>query len=117
MDAHLIYTVANRLISHVTWQPTEDIGWLYCGLSDDLKTDLLDESINKHFQDQKIYLILYRKETCEIATVDAIATIASTIDKRDFSLWNLDFKKVMDFNKIGIFRIGTCTATPHLAQS
>lgn len=114
MDAHLIYTVAKRLISYVAWQPSDDIGWLYCGLSDDLKTDFLTESINNHFQDEKIYLVLDRKQTRELDTVNAIAAIASNIDKRDFSLWSLNFEKVMDFNKIGIFRIGMYTANQNI---
>jgi len=75
---------------------------------------LLTESINSHFLDEKIYLVLDRKKTSELNTVNAITTIASNIDKRDFSLWSLDFKKVMDFNKIGIFRIGTCTVTQNI---
>ena len=49
MYNHLIYTVTKRLINHVVWQETPDVGWLYCGLSDDLKTDLLIECINTHF--------------------------------------------------------------------
>ena len=75
---------------------------------------MLTESINSHFLDEKIYLVLDRKKTNELNTVNAITTIASNIDKRDFSLWSLDFKKVMDFNKIGIFRIGTCTVTQNI---
>lgn len=114
MDNHLIYTVTKRLISHVVWQETPDVGWLYCGLSDDLKTDLLIECINTHFLDEKIYFVLDRKQTCALDKANAITTIASNIDKRDFSLWSLDFKKVMNFNKIGIFRIGTCTVTQNI---
>ena len=114
MDNHLVYTVSKRLITHVAWQETDNIGWLYCGLSGDLKTDLLRESINEHFESEKIYFVLDRKQTSELDTVNAIANIASNIDKRNFSLWSMDFKKVMDFNKIGIFRIGTCTVTQNI---
>jgi hypothetical protein len=109
MDSHLIYTVTKRLLYYAKWKETADVGWIYCGLSNDLKTDLLQKSIGNHFQDKKIYFVLDRKQTCEIHTANAIATIASNIDERDFSLWSLDLKKVMSFNKIGIFRIGTCT--------
>jgi hypothetical protein len=114
MDSHLLYTVTKRLLFHVVWKETDDAGWIYCGLSSDLKRDLLEESINSHFQNEKIYFVLDRKQTCELDISNAIATIASNIDERDFALWSIDFKKVMSFNKIGIFRIGTCTVNQNI---
>jgi hypothetical protein len=40
----------------------------------------------------------------------AVAVVKRHIESMDVALWSLDFKKVIEINKIGVFRKGTCTA-------
>lgn len=106
MESPLIYKKAEHLLSKVTWGASADKGWVYCGNSEDLNTNLLSECISKHFSTDNVYFIPNRRDARMITVSQIIPLVSEYIDANDITFWSEDFSSVIAFNKNGVCRCG-----------
>jgi hypothetical protein len=59
-----------------------------------------------YFITNELYVSLNRRESFQTNKQSIINKIKPLIGTEDFSIWNWSFQKVIEFNKIGIYRIG-----------
>jgi len=101
MESHLIYSVSSHLKTIVDW--TE---WVYCGVGNDTKEDIIDKAINEYFQDSMLYFVSTRKESSEVNKQEIIERIKKELQQNELFIWDTNFKKAIGFNKIGVMRYG-----------
>lgn len=101
MDSHLIYTVSSNLKGKANWNE-----WIYCGVGDDMKEDIVSNAINQYFQDSILFYVSTRKESREINKQDIVERIKKDLPLYEIYIWNTTFKKAIEFNKIGVMRNG-----------
>jgi hypothetical protein len=106
MDSKLIFIKADNLLSKVIWETGSDFGWTYCGRSDDLKKELLNERITKHFGSNEIYFVINRHDSKLVDKSEIISLILAYIDSTDMTFWSEDFCHVLEIKSIGVFRAG-----------
>ena len=76
--------------------------WLYCGVGNDTKEDIIDKAINEYFIDSMLYFVSTRKESGEVNKQDILERIKKELEQNELFLWDTSFKKVIGFNKIGV---------------
>jgi hypothetical protein len=80
--------------------------WIYCGIGDDTKEDFINNMINEYFQDSVLYFVSNRKESGEINKRNILERIKKELGQNELFVWDVNFKKVIEFNKIGVMRNG-----------
>lgn len=110
LDSRLIYKSNNTYINKVMWtRPTEstDSEWIYIGLAEELKKIVVFKILDEHFADNGLYLSHSRGDSCQTTLTAFKTNIEQYVGTWDFTLWDLTFTQVIQFNKIGILRKGT----------
>ena len=93
--------------SNLKWlNEDEDLGWIYCGAGDDVKKEFVQNIINEHFTEIELYVAHERNNSFLTTKDNVIAAIKNILGKENFAIWDKSFNKVVDFNKIGVLRIG-----------
>ena len=93
----------------VNWtRVTPDSEWIFFGTSDIINKDLIVNTINNHFADDKLYIAFTRKESMPSNKKDIEKAIDGFLGFQNFLIWDTGFKKAMEFNKIGTMRCGFC---------
>jgi len=62
--------------------------------------------VNEYFQDSTLYFVTDRKESSEINKQDILQRINKELEQKELFLWDVNLKKVMEFNRIGVMRKG-----------
>ncbi len=106
MDSHLIYTVSTKLRESANWSE-----WVYCGVGDDMKEDIVSNAINEYFQDTLLFYVNTRKDSGEINKQDVVEKIKTELSQQELFLWDTSFKKTIQFNEIGVMRNGLVTTS------
>lgn len=88
-----------------------DGGWMYFGDDKKIKSEFIIAEINNHLTTSEILLVLDRSTSKKIARKSAFESIKEHLLVRHFSLWDIDFKRVVQFNLIGVFRKGTIVSS------
>ena len=96
-----MYTVNSNLKNRVNWSE-----WIYCGVGDDMKEDLVRNAIDQYFQDSTVFYVTTRKESLEIDKQKIVKRIKNDLPQHEVILWDTSFKKAIQFNKIGVMRNG-----------
>lgn len=107
----MIYKISEHLFPKIEWVWYNNTEWIYCGLTNDFKKDLVDEHMKEHFSGSSLYFVLTRTGSYELSFKEALPRIKELIDAQEFSIWNTAFTKVMQFSSIGVFRKGVCRLT------
>ena len=114
MDSRIIYESAKTYIKNVTWTKplnSVDTEWEYIDTTNNI------ENITKTIQDflitDQLFIALSRHESFETDKELIADKIRPLIGKTDFSIWNFSFQKVIEFNKIGVFRKGDTFSHAH----
>jgi hypothetical protein len=106
MDSRLIYKTSQHLQSQVSWEKVSESEWIYCGTLGEVKYDIVESHLNIFFKTEKAYVSITRKDSFDINKATLFESIKDIIGSKDFFIWNEDFKKVIEFSKIGVFRKG-----------
>ena len=101
MEPHIIYSASFHLKDRAKWSE-----WIYCGIGDDTKADIINRAINDYFQDSILYFVSNRKESGEISKQDILERIKNELGKKELFIWDTKFIKVIEFSKIGVMRNG-----------
>lgn len=111
MESRLIYIVSHN-ISKIEWlNPTFENGaWIYIGNDEEMRKDLIFKSINDHFTDNVLYVAWTRNGSREVSKANIELGIEDILGRFNFSIWDTKFKKVIQFNKNGVMRLGEVKA-------
>jgi hypothetical protein len=115
MDTRLIYEASKHLIRHVEWNKATESEWIFCGLGEDFTTDYIQSYLNNHLKDSLLYVAAGRNNSIKICKEEALNIILK-LQGQDFLLWTSDFKYAIEFNNIGVFRVGKTQANKGLTQ-
>lgn len=111
MDSRNIFIAASRLNSKIEWQKkSSDSEWFYTGLDDGFKRTEVNGLISSFFAGEEIYLVLGRRNSKIISKEKACNEIKCALSNEksmEVFLCDKNFKKMIEFNKIGVARYGT----------
>lgn len=105
MDSKNIY-ISSQVFSRKTlWlrNYSADSEWFYIGYDASKLNALIDSFFAA---EQSLYLVTDRNNSMQLAKFELLEKVNSVIEKSDFSIWDVGFKKGIEFNKIGVYRIG-----------
>ncbi len=71
-----------------------------------MRKEFIIKSIDEYFVDNTLYISWTRKESKEVRKENINDAIENILGVHDFSIWDTNFKKVMEFNKNGVMRFG-----------
>jgi hypothetical protein len=114
LDSRLIYQTDDVYHLKAQWsRPVRksDSEWIYVGLHDDFKKELVIDSILRHFRDDKtLYLKHERNDSIAVSRTDLLSRLSDFIGM-DIRIWDDIFENVIEFNKAGVMRLGTTAST------
>ena len=111
MDSALIYAASDSLKFKVKWQSARpESEWIYFGAQDEVNIPLALKTINEYFADGPLNIAFGRKDSIQVNKAEIQKAIQAALGKISFFVWDKDFKRVIEFNHIGVFRIGIILA-------
>lgn len=105
MDSKNIY-ISSQVFSRKTlWlrNHSADSEWFFIG-SDTSKLNVIIDSF--FAEEQALYLVTDRHNSKQLSKSETLENAKDLLEKTQFSIWDFNFKKVIEFNKIGVYRIG-----------
>ena len=110
MESRLIYESNKTYLDKVIWKIFQNESeWNFIGI--DIDEEKLLEIIAKNFSDDNLYIVLNRNDSDEINKIELPKKILEIFRDVNFTIWDKDFQKVIEFNKNGVFRIGTSASS------
>ncbi len=107
MDSKNIYIAASHTARKVKWEyQTKDTEWLFVGDGIDFKIDEVQERIASFLSGEKLYFVNGRHDSCSIMKNLTANEIAHKLKEQNILICDLDFKKFIEFNHVGIMRYG-----------
>ena len=108
LDPKLIYTASEAMKLKVSWtKVTVDSEWTYFGDGNEVNRGVVEDSMNSHFTDNaSLYVSTTRQQSFEANKSETIEQIEELLGKESFFIWDTKFRKVIEFNRIGVMRRG-----------
>jgi hypothetical protein len=107
MESSLIYSASRSLKHKVNWiKVSAETEWIYFGAQDEANKPIVVKSINEYFPDSTLYIALGRKDSRQADKCEIGEAIDNILGIQDFLIWEMGFKKVVEFNHIGVMRRG-----------
>ena len=111
MESRLIYEFNKTYLHKVVWENFQsESEWHFIG-NENINEGEIQTLINENFFEDNLYIVLNRSDSQEICKVEASKKIMTVIRDTNFTIWNEKFQKVIEFNKNGIYRVGTILMT------
>ena len=102
MDSRQMYQATNHLSSIINW----DKDWIHFGTEEQIKFDLIEKLIDDNINSQDILFIQERTNSKKCDRSEIIDLIRPSLGKKNFQIWTMTLEKVIEFNKIGVLRLG-----------
>lgn len=107
MDSRLIFESARTHLRNVTWsKPIESLDSEWIVLDSKNNFELLFNTIENYFITDQLYIAWSRNASFESDKNKMLKDLMPLFAKENFSIWNSTFEKVIEFNKIGVYRKG-----------
>ncbi|MEN8929417.1 MAG: hypothetical protein ABF242_08710 [Flavobacteriales bacterium] len=107
MESRLLYKTTKLKESSIKWEIINGSEWISYFQNKKSNFNLIHNIIEKHLITNEIYLVWERNNSGLIKYKhDKMLRCFLTV-KNNFSLWNLDLTKTIEFNEIGIFKYGS----------
>lgn len=90
----------------IEWENSSEEEWIYIGTEEEVKSEIILGHIDDEFKEDSFYIALERTTSKKLKKTEIEAEIITRIEKEDFKISNLSFDKFIEFNKIGLMRIG-----------
>jgi hypothetical protein len=107
MDSKLIFQTSQHLKLKVKWNMLTNTEWAYFGVGEEINKECIKTIIEEYIDDYKIVIAYTRQDSFETDKGQLLKSIESILSNHDFFLWDSKFKKVIEFNHIGVFRKGS----------
>ena len=115
METRLIHKTSQKIQQKIEWIKLGETEWQYCGAVDEVKWDVITEAIGNFFDGNRLLVAITRNDSFEIGKENLLSSLQQHVGSSNFFIWSEDFLKVIEFNKIGVFRRGVFNAkTSHL---
>jgi hypothetical protein len=85
---------------------TSDSEWIYFGDGTNVKKTIVVEIINTHFIESRLLVSWTRQESFQVERDEIEKSIERILGLESFLIWDTNFKKVIEFNHIGVLRVG-----------
>lgn len=107
-DSRLLFETNKTYINKVEWIDFDNNGseWKYLGIDENINETDIESIINKFFKTDNFNLIISRNESLNIDKNELLTKVLKIFRSTDFTIWDTNFNKIVEFNKIGIYRIG-----------
>jgi len=102
LDSKQLYIAVGHLSSLVTWESD----WIHFGTEGEVKYKLIDEFVDKFLIDESLILICGRQNSGRYNRTEIGDCIQKLLGQESFKLWNESLTRVIDFNSIGVLRLG-----------
>ena len=109
MDSRIIYEVNKTYHNKIEWlMPSNksESEWIYFDFEETNSENFIQEIIESFFESEILFVSLTRNESFQTEKTNIISKTKEYLRTQDFSIWNQEFSKVLEFNKIGILRKG-----------
>jgi hypothetical protein len=107
LEPALIYAASDSLKHKVSWlNVSTETEWIYFGAELEVNKLLVVKNATDYFKDSSLFIVTNRKESMAINKNDLLKSIDNILGFRDFLIWDSRFKRVMEFNHIGVMRQG-----------
>ena len=109
MDSRIIYESNKTYYNKVEWlMPSikSESEWIYLNFEETKSEIIIQEIIESFFESEILFVSLTRNESFQTEKTNINTKIKEYLKSENFSIWNQEFSKVLDFNKIGIYRKG-----------
>jgi hypothetical protein len=106
MDSRLIFEASQHLKSKIIWITVGESEWQYFGAGNEVNSEFVVEKVDSYFQDSSFYISYSRSESFEISASTFIPSMSKLLGFQNFMVWDLAFKKVIEFSLIGVLRCG-----------
>lgn len=106
MDSRLIYSAINSIKHKIIWENKYNNEWIYVGVDNEINEEFIYQKIEELFGTERLLLALDRNRSKVVEKADLKVTVIRNIRKENFIISDEKFKKFIEFNKIGIIRIG-----------
>lgn len=113
MDSRLIFEANKTYQYKIVWTkliPDSDSEWITYNIEDSKSRENIKEIIELIFKSDILYVSIDRKNSFSSDKETIFDRIKNHLQKEIFFVWSSDFKVVMEFNKIGIFRFGSTSS-------
>ena len=106
LDSKNINISFKRYSNDINWVMCGESEWIYVGAEEELDEAKITKLLNSFFEESELYLITDRHNSLLIQKEEAVTKVLEFINKHNPALANTDFSKIMEFNKIGVVRLG-----------
>jgi hypothetical protein len=109
MDSRNIFESNKTFINKVQWDKTgidPKSEYFTYDLNNEKSMLDLNKVIEQFFISDVIHVSTVRKESFSTQKTELLEKIINLFGKEDFSIWNENFKKVIEFRKMGVYRKG-----------
>lgn len=108
MESRLIYKVSRHCLQNIEWlnATVENGAWVYIGNGYEIRKEFILSSISEYFADEILYISWTRNGSKEIPKETIETAIENMLGVDNFSIWDINFKKVIEFDKMGVMRLG-----------
>ena len=108
MESRLIYESNKTYLNHVEWIKAENAGseWSFFGNDENIGEIQIRKILDENFDDENLYFVFSRNESSEMNKNELVKKISKVFRYYNFTVWNNNFRKVIEFNKVGIYRNG-----------
>lgn len=113
MDSAFIHKTSEKLRPRIDWIKPSDTEWIYCGSKGEVKFDVVDTEFNHFLDGDVFYVATTRAKSFKTNKQDLLPSIAEILGSKSFFVWSENFKKVIEFNHIGVFRKGVFNANTY----
>ena len=105
LDSKNIFIASEHLHRKVQWLPDYLTAWMYSGVREDFNYELVFTNIREFFPKGSLYMVRTRHNSTTILLGELEQTIQTEIGT-SFLIWDSHWKRVVEFNPIGVFRRG-----------
>lgn len=107
MDSHLIYTASDSLKYKVDWiKATPESEWFYFGAGKEANIEFAMKTVTEYFNYDILHIAHTRKDSQTTNKKEFLNAVENILGVENFFVWDSGFKKVIEFNNIGVMRKG-----------
>ena len=107
VDSALLYAASDSLKFKVSWvRVSAESEWTHFGTGDEVNRALVTKTINEYFFADPLNVVFGRKDSVQINKSEINKVIHDALGKRNFFIWDKEFKRAIEFNHIGVLRVG-----------
>ncbi len=102
IDSKQLYNSARHLNSTIVYNES----WVHFGTGDQIKLEIIERLIEGHLTSNEILFIQQRTNSAQFKKREIVGRIKPILGKENFQLWDISMDKMIQFNAIGVLRLG-----------